>query len=137
MTFNANRWLELTANFGGNYGTPEIANVLGVGINAKTNTHTFLFGPTVTYRNKSRWTPFTHALFGVARAQLSDVSALGTTAPGALTDQGFAMAAGGGVDVHMNKFMTTRVAEVDWVRTSVFDNTQNHVRVTTGLVFSF
>jgi hypothetical protein len=124
-TIKATRWLGFTANFGGTYGTPD---VLGIGIKTKINTHTFLFGPTFSYRNKSRWTPFSHVLFGVARGSLSDVG---------LSDHGFAMAAGGGVDFRLNKFMTTRIAQVDWVRTSLFSTNQNHARVTTGLVFAF
>ena len=136
-TFNATSWLGFTADFGGNYGNPEVLNILGVGVKTKINTHTFLFGPTLSYRNKSRWTPFTHALFGLARGNLSDVSALGTTVSFSQSDHGFAMAAGGGVDVHLNKIMTTRLAQVDWVQTRLFTYTQNHLRVSTGLVFTF
>ena len=131
-TVNATRWLGFTANFGGNYGNPEVVS----GFNLRFNAHTFLFGPTFSYRNKSRVTPFTHALFGVARGNGS--VPLGIT-PGSvsLTDTSFAMAAGGGLDVHLNKIMATRLAQVDWVHTRLFGSTQNHVRVTTGLLFTF
>lgn len=78
-TYNFNRWLGATADFGGYYGSP---------FSVSASDHSFLFGPTVSLRT-THFTPFAHALFGVDRAH---ASLLG----GSMSDTGFAMAVGGG-----------------------------------------
>jgi hypothetical protein len=64
-TYNFNRWLGATADFGGYYARP----VRGIDFNE----YTFLFGPTFSLHTR-RITPFAHALFGVSR--LYDVHSL-------------------------------------------------------------
>ena len=125
-TYNFNRWLGLTADFSGEYGSPFGADV---------HSHNFLFGPTVSYRT-AHFTPFAHALFGVndASASLSS-SLLGTTVSS--NDTAFAFAIGGGVDVPWTHRISVRVAQVDWLRTQHFDTNQDNLRVSTGLVFRF
>ncbi len=56
-TYNFNRWLGATADFGGYYARP--------GPSIDFNEYTFLFGPPVSLRTP-HITPFAHALFGVS-----------------------------------------------------------------------
>jgi len=118
-TFNFNRWLGVTADFGGYYGKIE-----GV----TTHDYTYLFGPTVTYRAE-RVAPFFHALFGGSHIGLSGGGASGS-------DNAFALAVGGGVDVPIKSF-GIRVVQVDWLRTQHLNTDQNNVRISTGIFFDF
>jgi hypothetical protein len=119
-TYNVNRWLGATADFGGYYGSP---------FSLSASDHSFLFGPTISLRTP-RFTPYVHALFGVDRAS---ASLLG----GSVTDTGFAMAIGGGLDIPLKGRLSVRAAQVDWLRETHFTTDQNNLRVSTGLVFRF
>jgi hypothetical protein len=119
-TYNFTRWLGATADFGGYYGSP---------LNLSAHDYTFLFGPTVNIRTPHA-TPFVHALFGVDRFH---VAALG----GSINDTAFAMALGGGVDIPLKGMFSIRAGQVDWLRGSHFNNTQNNFRFSTGVVFRF
>ena len=71
-----------------------------------------------------------HTLFGVDR---SDATLFGSTG----SDNAFAMAIGGGVDVTVHSRLSFRVAQVDWLRSQHFNTDQNNLRVSTGIVFRF
>lgn len=124
-TYNFHKYLGATAEFSGAYGSPDI-----FGVNTTEHQHTFLFGPTVNFIRTNKVNVFGHALFGVAD---SSASALGVST----SDTGFAMALGGGVDYNLKKHFGVRLAQVDWMRTSVFDNDQNNFRYSGGVVFHF
>jgi hypothetical protein len=70
--YNADRWLGLAVDFGGQYGGP-ITTLGGSKISGlpKGNTYSVLAGPVISYRKKPKITPFVHALFGWDRARLS------------------------------------------------------------------
>ncbi|MGA2903214.1 MAG: outer membrane beta-barrel protein [Candidatus Korobacteraceae bacterium] len=119
-SFNFTKWLGGTADFGGYYGSP---------FKLSAHDYTFLFGPTINMRTR-HFTPFVHALFGVDRFH---AAALG----GSINDSAFAVAVGGGVDIPVKGIFAIRAGQVDWVRTEHFSNTQNNLRVSTGVVFRF
>ena len=119
-TYNLNRWLGATADFGGYYGSP---------FSLSTNNYSFLFGPTVSMHT-AHFTPFAHALFGVDR---DHQSLLG----GSVSDTAFAMAIGGGLDIPVKGKVSVRAAQVDWLRSDHFSTGQNNLRVSTGVVFRF
>ncbi len=119
-TYNFNRWLGATADFGGYYGSP---------FGLSSNEHTFLFGPTVSMHT-AHFTPYAHALFGVDRAHQSLLG-------GSVTDTSFATAIGGGVDIPLKGRLSIRAAQLDWLRTNHYSNSQNNLRVSTGVVFRF
>jgi hypothetical protein len=119
-TFNFTKWLGATADFGGYYGSP---------FKVSAHDYTFLFGPTIDIRTP-HFIPFVHALFGVDRFH---VAALG----GSINDSAFAVAVGGGVDIPVKGIFAIRAGQFDWVRTEHFSNTQNNLRVSTGVVFRF
>jgi opacity protein-like surface antigen len=120
LTQKVNRFVGVTAEFNGNYND----NILGT--TYKGNVHNFLFGPRLSY-TAGKITPFAHALYGVSRV----------TGDGLTSQNSFAMAYGGGVDVTVAKRVALRLAQLDYVRTQFGDSSQNHFRYSTGVVLRF
>jgi opacity protein-like surface antigen len=120
-----NRYLGITADFSGAYGSPEF---LGVPIHTKL--HTFMFGPVVRLPNPTHLTPFVHALGGAAHtsADTSGVSA---------TDTSAAWAVGGGVDLNIAPLLSVRLAQVDYLQTRTGGDSQNNFRYSAGVVLRF
>jgi hypothetical protein len=114
LSLNANRWFGITADLSGHY------RELAPGVSF--NSFTAVFGPQLTYRAEKA-SPFVHALFGVNR---------GST--GGLSDSAFAMALGGGLDINITKRLAFRLVQADYLMTKHSDDTQNNIRLSTGLV---
>ena len=127
IAYNAKSWLSGIADFGGyNNG-----NILNTGINGTLST--YLFGPRVSYRHFGRITPFGEVLFGVAHA-----SSAGTSG----SDNAFAMTLGGGLDYKWSDRFAIRPVKLDYLmtrfsETGTSNQTQNNLRVSTGIVFRF
>lgn len=130
LAYNANGWLSGVADFGG-YNSN---NILGSGVDGTLST--YLFGPRVSYRRNSHFTPFGQVLFGVAHIGGSDGLAFSTS------NNSFAMALGGGLDVNVSRHLSLRPLQLDYLLThfNEFGNgaqNQNNLRVSTGVVFHF
>lgn len=97
--------------------------------NTKPNFYTFAAGPQFTYRKNERLQPFGRIMFGGAHTnlQLSTSSTVTTTT-------GFALIGGGGVDYVLKDFVAFRVTG-DYVRSYLFSDTQNNIRVSVGVDF--
>jgi len=104
----------------------------------KTRVYNFLAGPEFKARNSTRFTPFAHALGGVAHT-----SATFTTAVPTLnlllkkSDNSFAMALGGGLDIRASKRVSFR-ALMDYNPVFVNDSTtgtRDFVRFSLGVLF--
>ena len=132
-SFNFNGWnasattyftrnVGMTADFGGNYGSP---------LGANTKFYSFLFGPSVRFPNSSRVTPFAHGLFGGGHFS---ADAAGTNL---LNDTGFTWAAGGGFDVGVSQHFGVRLAQADFLQSRLFTLTQNNFRYSAGIVLKF
>ena len=136
FAINANKWLGIVADVGG-YHNGDINNskVSGTLIS-------YLFGPRISLRNSTAWTPFFHALFGGAHASANLTSQGG---PSSATRNAFAMVGGGGLDVNISKHISLRVVQAEYFLTNftvpsgtAFTlNRQNNFRLSTGLVFRF
>jgi opacity protein-like surface antigen len=120
-----NRYLGITADFGGVYGSPE---VLGVPIHTKV--HTFMFGPVLRLPNPTHLTPFVHALGGGVHT-----SADASGSSGSETDAAWAV--GGGVDLDMARVLAIRLAQVDYLQTRIGSTSQNNFRYSAGIVIKF
>jgi hypothetical protein len=159
--YNFNKWISGVADIGA-YNKPNVGIV-----NVQDTTATFLFGPRISYRNKSRFTPYGQVLFGVAyRAISTRVGAVtDLTAPvlpvvgepsglfpgplqpitARLTDSqsAFALAAGAGLDIRINKHFSFRPVSVDYVLTRFpslstgSNENQNSLRASAGVIFTF
>jgi outer membrane immunogenic protein len=130
IAYNANHWLSGVADFGGYHSN----NILGTGVDGTLST--YLFGPRISYDRDSRITPFGQVLFGVAHIGGSNGLAFSTS------NNSFAMTVGGGVDVKISRRFSIRPAQVDYLLTRFNEfgtgaQTQNNLRVSTGVVFHF
>lgn len=129
IAYNATSWLSGVADFGGYHS----GNILGSGVDGTLST--YLFGPRVSYRHYDRVTPFAEILFGVAHASAT----IGGTAG---SSNAFAMTLGGGLDYKLTDRIAIRPVKVDYLITRFNEfatgaQTQNNLRVSTGIVFRF
>lgn len=129
FAYNATRYLGLVAEIGGYHFSRDInGNKVSGGLTS------YLFGPRLNLRRFDHFVPFGEFLIGGAHG--------GSQVTGDNQGQsGFALAAGGGVDMVITKAIAWRVAQLDYFMTnfsgSALDPTarQNNFRVGTGLVF--
>jgi opacity protein-like surface antigen len=122
---NFNDWFGIAGDFSGNYGSPSI-----LGLSVDTKVHTYTFGPRISYRKNEKITPFAHAMFGGANVR---GSAFGV----GVSESGFAMTLGGGVDAKINDHFAFRVAQFDYVMTRISGDNQHNFRISTGIVIRF
>jgi opacity protein-like surface antigen len=83
-------------------------------------------GPKIAWRQR-RWEPWLHALVGGVHEQPQTASG-GKNA--------FAVQAGGGADYRINPRLSGRL-QADWIRTSLFNTSQNNFQLTGGIVIHF
>jgi hypothetical protein len=120
--YKFNRMLGLAGDFGGDYGT-----LNGGGVHM----YSYLFGPQLSF--PARVSPFVHGLFGGAHESVGDL--FGASSLG--SDNGFAFAVGGGIDVKVVPFISVRLIQADYLQTHLYGHAQNQPRVSAGLVFHF
>jgi outer membrane immunogenic protein len=130
FVYNLDKTIGLVADFGGYANTRS-------GIDDKALT--YLFGPRFTYRHFEKWNPYVQFLFGGAYAW---------SGPASTTQNGFATAAGGGLDYNLTKRIAIKPIQVEYLMTQLdspkltgvdrnFGNHQNDVRYSAGIVFRF
>jgi outer membrane protein OmpA-like peptidoglycan-associated protein len=130
VAFNVTRYLGLVADLGG-YDFKRSVN--GNGVNGSMNT--YLFGPRLNLRRFDHFVPFAEFLFGGAHS--------GLEMTGTGSQDAFALAAGGGVDVVFNKWFAWRFAQIDYLMTNFSGPSlnanarQNNLRLGSGVVFRF
>jgi len=127
---NLNGW-----NFsaGGNL-TRNIGVVLDLSGHYGTNlrSYNYMIGPEYSFRReKSRF--FVHALFGKADDKVHVVEPLRSE----FTSVGRAFAGGGGYEMDLTPRITLRVVQADYLYSNTFSNTENNIRVSTGVVVHF
>ncbi len=129
--YNFSKLLGITADIGGNYGrvAPNVPN---------SHAYTFVFGPTFSIRREHA-TIFIHTLLGENTISKNVITGSTNASP---TDSAFAMAWGGGLDVHVSHALAIRLAQLDWLYTR-HDLTplggkafQNNIRLTGGVVLN-
>jgi outer membrane protein OmpA-like peptidoglycan-associated protein len=129
FTYNASRYLGLTAEVSG-YTFERNIN----GAQLKGSWTTLLAGPRLNLR-RDYFVPFVEFLVGDANS--------GTQINGLTSQNTFALAAGGGVDVVFNKYVAWRFAQIDYLMTNFSGPSvggsarQNNFRVGTGIVLRF
>ncbi len=112
LTYNWKRWLGLKADFDGHYCCDQ-------------SLHNFLFGPQINLGH-GKLSPFVHGLAGVSHGSAAGV-----------TDDAFAWAVGGGLDIKANDSIAIRIGQVDYLGTHFSGYTQNNFRFSAGLVLRF
>ena len=131
---NVNRWFSLVADF-------SLYTIRDLPPSSTGKSYTVLFGPQFQHRGR-HWTPFAHALFGAAHLWDIQVALPPSSAffNRSFSANAFATALGGGFDLKMNKVVSWRVVQAEYFLTKFndgFNNSQNNVRASTGLVFHF
>jgi hypothetical protein len=130
-------FIGMVGDFSGHYGStpvgpnPACTGIPGVpcpSLSASTNMYNFLFGPRVS-ASVGKVRPFAQALFGAGH--ISESASLLSN-----SNTSFAYALGGGIDYHLIPLISWRV-QADWLQTRFFSNTQNNVRISTGVVIHF
>jgi opacity protein-like surface antigen len=158
LTGNANSWLGVVFDFSGTFSNPTFGfgdlakfGILSLPAKVNTSTFTYLFGPRFSYRSRrlGRFTPYGEMLFGAATLRFSS-SQLGLT--NVISNTSFATALGGGVDARINRRVTVRLFEADYLLTRFplidinqasllpefgsIRRTQNNIRASVGVVFN-
>jgi opacity protein-like surface antigen len=156
--YNVTRWLGVVADFSGRYGAPMTAtSSSGISGLPGSSGYSFLFGPVLSYRTRSRITPFVHALVGVDSLHFNASTPVGLSSSistSAVTDMAFAMAFGGGIDFRISRRFSIRPGQLDYVYTGHNLNgvygaaigpgsfqglatSENNLRFSTGIVIRF
>jgi hypothetical protein len=116
VTYNVNKKFGLEGDFNGAYQSYNsvVAAELGeaTGVNVPAHFFTYSGGPVVSFRSKSRVTPFAHVMVGGARRSIA-ASASGVSV--SIPSNGYAITAGGGLDMKVAKHVSIRLVQVDWV----------------------
>jgi len=125
-------WLGGVADFDWHYGGAN-TGCIGVGctpvkFRLNGSRHSVLFGPRVS-TTFGKYTPFAQALFGFSH-QADAGGGVSTS------EMGFSEAIGGGVDYKLVEVAGLRV-QADWMNTHLFQGSQAHIRISTGVVFRF
>lgn len=114
-----------------------------VATRTKFSLYNVTVGPQYKFSSNSRFTPFTHALFGIARRNLTEtLSGGGDYATDKNTS--FALNLGGGVDYRLNDRFALRLFQFDYnpillrqrtINATTFpDQTLNGIRISAGIV---
>jgi opacity protein-like surface antigen len=156
FVYNFNKWIGAVADLGA------VHNGNIDGFNLDTTFVNFLFGPRISVRKWSRFTPYAQVLWGGVYATGSvQINALEVpfgavagdtivvdpnqvlTARISASQTAFAMTAGGGLDIKINKHVQFRPIGLDYYMTrlqnlrTLGDNNQNNLRYTAGFNFTF
>jgi outer membrane protein OmpA-like peptidoglycan-associated protein len=135
FTYNASKWLGLTGEIGAYDFKRSLFPITGNNSDVNGSFLTYLFGPRLNLRKFDHFVPFGEFLVGGTHGGIELV--------GVNSQNAFALAAGGGVDMVIHKNFAWRVAELDYLLTSysgtnvAASGRQNSFRAATGLVIRF
>lgn len=124
-TFNVYRCLGITADFSGHYWSQSI-----FGFDIHNHIYSYTFGPTASFRNQTRFTPFLRFLAG--GSHISSSSSLGSDS----VDR-FTVVGGGGLDITLNRRFAVRPVQLDYHGVRVGGSWMNNMRYSAGVVFRF
>ncbi len=139
FTYNATKMFGIEGDFRWNRGNIITANVSGVTGSARWTDLSVLGGPRVTFRASNAVTPFVHALVGLDHATIgASASGGGENASTSLpSDNNVGVAAGGGLDLKVNKAFAIRVIQADYYFSRHYSTNLNNLALSFGAVFHF
>jgi len=135
VAYNINRVVGVVADLGA-YHNGSISN-----IQSGSTTFSYLFGPRFNWR-MSRVTPYVQVLVGGARLS-STYDPASATAPVGSSQNVFAAALGGGVDIALTQHIAVKPIQLEYFLTQAPSSTanlnyaQNNLRYSAGVVFRF
>ena len=92
----------------------------------------YLFGPRYTWRSSSRFVPYGQILFGGAKENVNFEFTINRNS--------FGLLGGGGVTTRLGRRLGLTIGDVSYVYTRIpnaKNNTQNNIRVATGITYRF
>jgi opacity protein-like surface antigen len=127
---NVTRHIGIVTSFTGTYNSTGFVDTQsGRAFNARVQRYDLMIGPRYNWR-LTGVTPFVHAMAGIThmRASFDDV-----LTPRKKADTAFAMALGGGLDVHAGEHIDVRAIQVDYLPTFFNGSRQDNLRVGAGI----
>lgn len=137
---NANSWLAVGGDFMANFGTHSVPAFFGNTVDVDSQRYVYVFGPRVTVWRNSQFRVFAEGLAGGVHANADFTLNRGRFTNGAsasASEDGFAMALGGGFDWRLTNHLSWRVVQGDYLGTHLGSDWQNSFRASTGIVYSF
>ncbi len=152
VAVNFNRYLGIVGEFGG-YDDSQL-ELTGTGVNqpfvvdSSGTAYTYLFGPRLSFRNHTRFTPFAQILAGGVHASAVTVNDCTGSACAVLPSQdSFAFTGGGGLDIRLTHRISIRAVQAEYMLTRFqgvangvstgASTNQNDLRLSSGLLFAF
>jgi len=127
---NVTKHIGIVTSFSGTYNTTNYFDQRsGRTFRARIQRYDLLAGPRYNWR-PSGVTPFAHALFGISHIRSSFDNALN---PQTKSDTAFAMAFGGGLDIHAGEHFDVRAIQLDYVPTFFNGKRQDGIRASAGI----
>jgi hypothetical protein len=127
---NVHRNVGIVTSFTGTFDKTGYVDVRSGRIfNARVQRYDLMIGPRFNWRH-SAVTPFAHALFGITHLRASFDDPL---SPRKKADTAFAMALGGGLDIHAGEHLDVRPIMVDYVPTFFNGKRQDNFRAGAGI----
>jgi opacity protein-like surface antigen len=148
LAYNVSSAVGLAADLGG---CRYFGNTIGLGNTITANDYTFMFGPRFTHRGDSPFRPFAEVNFGANRlsatCKSSAFGCVNATAGATFTKTAFALTAGGGFDIALNKKFAIRLVQAEYLYTLFGNdcplavcnnnNSQNSFRLKSGIVIGW
>ena len=143
LAYNVTSMFGLAADMGG---CKIFGNTLGAGNTVSGSQFTFLFGPRLTFRSSGKLQPFVEVNFGADHLSLScnNAEVCGSASRGFTA---FALTAGGGFDVKLNRKFALRLIQAEYLYTRfgndcplavcTQNNSQNSFRLKSGIVIGW
>ncbi len=152
VAFSFSRYLGIVGDFGG-YDDSQV-QLTGTGVNqplvvdSSGTAYTYLFGPRLSLRNQSRFTPFAQVLAGGVHASAVTVNNCAGAGCAVLPVQNsFAFTGGGGLDIRLTHRISIRAVQAEYMLTRFpgvaggvstgASASQNDLRLSSGLLFAF
>src|SRR5437879_7925143 len=127
---NLNRHIGIVTSFTGTYNNAGYIDIRsGRAFGARAQRYDLMIGPRYNWR-LSGITPFVEGMAGVTHMRVSFDDALVNRRK---ADTAFAMARGGGLDVHAGAHLDIRAIQADYLPTFLHASQQNNVRVGAGV----
>jgi opacity protein-like surface antigen len=148
LAYNMSSAIGIAADLGG---CRYFGNTIGLGNTITANDFTFMFGPRFTYRSSSAFQPFAEVNFGgnrlSATCKSSALNCVNRTLGATFTKTAFALTAGGGFDIKLNKKFAIRLVQAEYLYTRFGNdcplavcnnnNSQNSFRLKSGIVIGW
>jgi len=118
LGWNVNEHIGIEAEIGGYH------NGFVNAYHSDTNSVTYLFGPRFSYGRLRRFDPYFHILLGgihTATSILNQPMTTQNSSRHSISEDGFSMAIGGGLDIRLHKYVSFRAAQLDYVPSMLSD----------------